>query len=204
MVENKAVIKGFSAKQFIKGFLLMSFLLAIILVLYLLLRVAVLGWADGRPVTRLEYYQRLESMYGQGLKQKLVTSLLLQSEAKKRQVSVSDEEVAERVKQTENYYGGKEQFEQSLAQSGQTREEYIKGTKELLLVDAIFGKEIKITDQELLEYAQKNKERLGGDETINLLSKEGTESAQLKGQLTIQLKEQKISEAYQEWIKTVR
>ena len=68
--------------------------LALLVVLgYLLSRFFVIAWVDNKPITRAEFYNNLDKRYGKDLREQMIVEKLLDNEAERRNVSVSNDEL---------------------------------------------------------------------------------------------------------------
>lgn len=151
-------------------------------------RYMVLGWVDRTPITRLEMYQQLESRYGKDMLEQMITESLIANEAKNRQVSVSKEELAAEIKKLEDQQGGADKLDQALGFQGMTRQDLEKQIGYQLMIKKMFGQGVSVSDEEVTQYIESNKEQLG-------VVDDKTKSA-IKDQLTMQ----KIGQAFNTWL----
>ncbi len=202
-VKNKTMVANNrkSSLSVKKVLIIISLVILAIVILYTLTRLTLLGWIDGRPVSRLEYYRNLERNYGEIVRQTIVLDLKLKQEAKTRQIELPVKEAEDKIKQYEVNYGGKDKFDEYLVSLGETRESYADRVLKSMIIDAIFGKNLTVGDKEIMEYIDQNKDRLGSQEFINFFNSESSESARYKEGIVEQVKKRKIEEAYQEWLK---
>lgn len=148
----------------------------------------VVAWVDKTPITRMAMYQQLEARYGKDLTEQMVTEALISNEAKNRKVEVSNEEVQSEIKKLEDQQGGADKLDQVLGFQGMTRDELTKQISYQLLIREMFGKDVVISDEEVNQYIESNKEQLG----------EVTE--EIRTAIKDQLAMQKIGQAFNTWL----
>ncbi len=155
---------------------------------FLSARYLVVAWVDGKPVTRIETYQELDKRYGKDIMEELVVEKLLLSEADKKGVSVNPDEVNAEIKKIEDQQGGSDQLSQVLAAQGITRDDLNKLIKLQLLRQTLFGKDVKVTTEDVDKYIEDNKQQLP---EIN---------DQLKKSINDQLMQQKVNTNFNNWL----
>lgn len=158
----------------------------------------VIGFVDGRPITRIELYGRLEGRYGQEQKSQLIDEALILSEAGRRGVSATDQEIDAEMKKIEDQQGGADKVDQVLQVQGMTRDDLKKQLKFNVLINKMFGPDNRLTDEELNKYLEENKDQLA---VSNL---EGSEAAQFKQSVADQLRQQKVYTAFNNWLKEAK
>jgi foldase protein PrsA len=161
----------------------------------------IVATVNGEPISRLTYIHEMEHQIGQpGLKSgtqalnTVVTKTLILQEAKKKNVTVSDDEInAELSKVEQSLKGSGQTLDQALASEGITRKDYSEQIKFQKLVEKLAGANVTVTDKEVEEYMTQNKESLP-------TTTEASEAAALKTQVKNQLKSQKESSKIQAWL----
>lgn len=146
---------------------------------------------NGQPISRYEIVTTAEKQSG---KQALTTQVrytLIEQEAKKQNVTVTDQEAEAEVKKIEDSVTKQGQdFEQVLALQGMTREDAKKALTLELKMKKMVGKDIKVSDKEVNDYFEKNKEMLPQDEN----------EADLKKSIAERLKQEKLAEKLRVWL----
>lgn len=169
-------------------------LLGIVIVvglLYYFKGLFIVATVNGQPVTRIALIQELEKRNGKQMLSSLITQILIQQEAQKQNISVSQKEIDDEVKRVEE--GLKKQgqtLDTALGFQGLTKEDFTAQIKLQKLVEKMLAKDIKVTDKELNDYIEKNKDSI----PTNLKAEEVTASARQ------QLEQQKLSTKAQPWI----
>lgn len=147
----------------------------------------VAAMVNNQPLTTLEVIQRMNALHKERIVTQLINEKLLEQEAAKKGVFVSQKEVDEKITETENQYGGKEKFESLIAQQGITRQELARQTRFQLIVEKLYEKEATVSAEEIQKFM---------DESSNI--PEATEPAKFKKLAEEQLKQQKISGIFNE------
>jgi parvulin-like peptidyl-prolyl isomerase len=155
----------------------------------------VVAMVNGQPVSRISYIRELERQAGKQTMNSIITKTLIFQEAKKQNVTVSDNEVnAELKKIEENLKKQGQKLDQVLALQGMTREQLVEQIKIQKMIEKMVGKNIEITDKEVDEYIAANKESLPQDADENALKKSAQE----------RLKQQKLNEEVQKWLEKLQ
>jgi hypothetical protein len=178
-----------------KRYLYLGALLLLVLgAIWLASRFLVVAWVDKQPVTRIEFYKALEQKYGKDVREQLIVEKLVASEAKRRNVSVSDEEISEEVKKIESEQGGKEQLNQILQIQGIAESEFRNLVRLQLLKQKMFGEDINVTGEEVTQYLTENSQSLPA-------ATDSASQALQKEQVSEQLKQQKINTNFNNWLR---
>lgn len=176
-----------------KRFLVPLIVLVILALLgYIGYKYAFVAWVGSVPITRWDYYNKLDKEYGEKFKEQLITETLIMNEAKKRNVSVSDEEINSEIKKFEDEQGSPEKLDEFLSFQGITRDELKKQIKYQTLIKKMFGENINVSDEEVNKYIEENEAQLG---EIN---------DQTKNSVREQLKFDKTRQAFLDWFNTAK
>lgn len=146
---------------------------------------------NGQPISRVEVLRQTEKQSGKQTLDTLVRNALIEQKAKQENVTVTDQEIADEIKKLEeNLTKQGQKLDQVLEAQGISKDELNKLIRLDKLVAKMVGKDIKVTDQEINEYLEQNKDALP----------EGTDEATLKKQVGEQLKQQKTNEKVRNWL----
>lgn len=170
-------------------------LAAVIGILYYFKGLFIVATVNGQPITRLAVIGELEKRGGNQAVDSLITRELIQQEGKRQNVSVTEKEMDDEIKKLEESLGGKEAFEQLLQLQGLSRSDLKEQVRMQKLVEKMLAGQIQVTEKEVDEYIEKNKETL---------LKNTTDSASLKTNVTQQLKQQKLSEKLKPWLDSLK
>lgn len=169
--------------------LLFIFILALFLYFYKGLFLA--ATVNGQPIWRLTLVKELDKQAGNRVLDSLITKTLILQEAKKQKVTVGEEEINQTIKEIQDTLAKQGQnLDQLLTLQGMTRDELKEQIKLQKIVEKIVGKEVSVTDKEVSDYLEKNKDVLPKDIKVDDVKK--------------QLEQQKISEKANTWIEQLR
>lgn len=170
-------------------------LLIVGLLLYFFKGLFVVALVNGQPITRLAYMKELEREAGKRVIQSLVSQKLILDEAKKQNVTVSEEETENEIKKIEESISKQGQnFDELLSLQGITRNELKERIKIQKLVEKMVEKEVTITDKEIDDYLKEDKETLPKDLKPEELREKAKEN----------LKQEKVAEKMQTWFGTLQ
>ena len=167
-------------------------LIIVLLILGFLLKgLFIVALVNGQPITRLALIQELEKQGGKQTLSALVNQTLILQEAKKKKIEVSQEEIDRSAKQIEESLKSQGQdLNTALAMQGLTRQDFLMQLKLRNLVEKLLADKIEVTDKEVTEYIEKNKETLPTD----------LKEEEIKKGVREQLKQQKLASKSQEWL----
>jgi hypothetical protein len=182
--------------KFNKKFSFLLLLIGLVAIVILLgNKFFVVAWVDKKPLTRWEYYQSLDKKYGNDTKEQMIVEKLITSEADKRGVSVTSTDIQNEIKKFETEQGGADRLDQILQLQGLSRDDLNRLVKLQLLKQKLFGTDVNVSDQEVTQYMDQNKDQLP-----DLTTADASTSAQIKSQVQDQLKQQKVNQNFQNWL----
>lgn len=156
----------------------------------------VFAWVDRTPLNRIELYKRLEEKYGKNVKEEMIAEVLLRSESAKRGVVVSDGEVDFRISQIAQAQGGEEKLKELLRLQNLSIDVVKRQIKSQLIIERLFDKKATVSAQAVEDYIDENKEQLP-----KITDETSSEAANLRRDVENQLKRQKISKLFNEWLR---
>lgn len=163
-------------------------IVVVLVLLYIFKSAFIVAVVNGQPVTRAEYNKMLEAQAGKQVMNSLVTEKLVEQEAARQHVSVSQSELDAQVKTIQDQLAQQGQtLDSALAAQGMTRDDFMTQLKLQTLVKKMLGNKIAVSDKEISDYIAQNKDSLPTGET----------DAQLKDQVKQQLEQQKLSQQAQ-------
>lgn len=149
---------------------------------------------NGQPISRLALVREAERESGKQSMNSLIRNALIQQEARKENIKVTDKEIDNQIKTVENNLAKQGQnMDQVLSMEGMTRDDLKRIISLDLIVSKIVGKDIKITDKEVNDYIEKNKESLPKNQS----------AAQLKNTVKEQLKQEQLPLKAQSWLSKI-
>lgn len=170
-------------------------ILIFVILLIALRTVFIAAMVNGQPITRLHLIQELEKQQGKQVLDQLVTKKIIEQEASKKKVSVSDDEVQKELKSIEDRVKQNGQsLDQLLVFQGLTRRDLEDNIRTQKLVEKLAASTIQISDKEVNDYLSQNKEAVP----------EGQSEATVRQSTKDLLLQQKKTEAIQKWIQDIR
>lgn len=161
----------------------------------LLSKYLVVAWVDNKPITRFELYSNLEKRFGKDTREQLIVEKLIVSEAIKRNVVVSEDDINTEIKKIEQLQGGSEQLSQLLKLQSISQSEFKYLVKLQIIRQKVFGQNVNISDEDVKKYVDENKESLS---LQGVSSDNVTGEAQLK--IKEELKQAKVNEEFNKWL----
>lgn len=152
---------------------------------------ATVNWS---PISRYSVIRELEKIYGKSILNSLITQKLINSEANKKRIIISDEDINAELADIEKQLGTQGQtLDQVLKLEGMTMEELKEQIINRKKMEKLVADKIQVTDSELEEYIKTHK----------ITIPKGQETEYTK-QLKDQLKQQKLNEAANALIETLK
>ncbi|EKD90974.1 MAG: hypothetical protein ACD_30C00054G0021 [uncultured bacterium] len=190
---NLANIRSRFTKSGRTKWVILTLLLAA-LIIFLGNKYLIAAWVNNRPVTRLELNNALQNRYGKDVLEELIVERLIEEEARKRSLTVSQEELDNEIKKVEEQQGGAEQLAQILTAQNISRNDFNKLVRLQLLRQKMFGAGKDATDEEVEKYIEENKDSLA------LEQRTASEEAKFKESIKEQLKNQKVNQEFNTWL----
>lgn len=123
---------------------------------------------DGERITKKELYDTLVGVYGESAVDNLVTKVVIDKEADKRNVKVKDSEIDDEVATYEESYGGEEGLKSALEASGLTLADLKEDIETNIKIEKLMAKDIEITEDEVKSYYEENKSNFDTPESIEV------------------------------------
>lgn len=159
--------------------------------IYTFRSVIVAATVNGQAISRLSVVKEAEKQAGKQALDSLVRNTLIEQEAKKQKVTVSEKEIDAEIKKAEASLSKQgRKMDEVLALQGLTRVDLRKLIRLDKMVTKMVGKTVTVSDKEVSEYIEQNRENLPADQTEEELTKS------VKAQLT----QQALSTKVQEWL----
>ena len=155
----------------------------------------IVAMVNGKPITRFQVISELEKQGASQILDSLVTMELVNQAINKADVGVDNQEITDQMTELEASLAAQDQnLDDILAMQNLTREDIEKDIKLNLQVDKILADKIQVTEEEVMEYFETNKEFLGEDANYG----------EMKEDIEAQVIQEKRSAAQQEWLETLR
>lgn len=150
---------------------------------------------NNQLITRYSVDKELEKQGGQKVLDSKIVELLIMQKAQKQGITVNQGEIDSKVEEIKKQVEAQGQnLDSLLTMQGQTKADLEKQIKIQILVEKLLGEDIQISDQEIADYFEKNK---------NFFPKEATLDSQ-KEQIKNELFQQKLNEKFQTWIQDLK
>lgn len=195
-VEETSIISDAFEKKGVKPLRLVLIIVIVVLgfLIFRYKNVFISGLVNNQPITTIELNKRMSDAYGKQILDQIITEKLLLTEAKSRNISVSQSEIDEELKNVESNLGGMISLDEALSQQGMTKEQLIDQVKLRIIVTKLVDNNAAVTDDEVNKYIEANKEFMGED----------ANSEKSKNDIRNYLKEQKVNEQIQTLIRELK
>lgn len=147
------------------------------------------GTINGRLITTPEFYSKLSKTSGEEVFNSIIQETLINQEAVNKGISVSEEEINEKIKEFEEQLGGAEGLELALAQNNTNIEEVKQQIITQIKIEKLLSDKLVVSDDEVNKYIKENKE-FNPD-----ISKEEAKEA---------IKSSKLNEKFNSWLEELR
>ncbi|GAB0170182.1 peptidylprolyl isomerase [Lysinibacillus sp. CTST325] len=121
---------------------------------------------DGEKILQTELDDALREQYGTEVLETLITNKIVELEAKKVGVSVSEDSIQEEYKELADSYGGEESLQEALEANGLTEQSVKDNIRIYQLTKNVIAEDIDISDEEVAQYFENNKDSYGQKEEI--------------------------------------
>jgi len=166
--ESKSLTKVNESKKRKYGVIVIVALILSVF-LYFFRGLFVVALVNNKPITRLSLIRRLEKESGQAVLENLVINELILQEARKKGVSISPEDIQEEINNiTEIVEAQGTTLEAALSMQGQTIDDLTENIKIQKIAEEILKDEIQVSDEEVSEYFEENKEFYEDKEFVDM------------------------------------
>lgn len=175
--------------------LVVLIILFVILLLYFFKGLFIAAMVNGEPITRLSVVKALEKQGGKATLESLITKKLILQEAKKRNVTIAQNDIDAELKKIEASLKNQgTTIDQALKSQGMTKAQLNEEIRLQLSVQRMVEKNVLVTDKEVEEFVTQNKNQFP----------EGTAEEKMKEQAKEQLQQQKLQKKTQGFIKSLQ
>jgi foldase protein PrsA len=119
-------------------------------------------------ITKDELYDFMVQQTGQEALDNLVVKKIIELEAEDQNIKVTADEIDKEVEELAEYYGGKDAMTQTLAMYNINLDRVREDVTVNIKLEKIMGQRIKITDEEIQEHFQDNREAYAIEEHIKV------------------------------------
>lgn len=191
--EAKVALEKKQMKKFpyIKASIAIVAIATIFAAVYFLKDEVIVATVNGEPITRLELVQTMESNFGKNTLEGLVSKRLVEQEATKKGVTVTQQDIENEIaklKQQTLVQGY--EWETALSNQGLTEEILKDQLKYQLYVQKLLADELNVKDEEVAKYIEENAEYFKDQEMTD----------ELKAQIKSSLESQKSGAVVEPWL----
>lgn len=140
---------------------------------------------NGMPVFNFELLSRMNKQFRDQTLSQMVNEKLILAEAAKQGVIVTPADIDIKLKEIEQNVGGAANFDSLLAQQGQTRDSVKSQLKLQVVIEKLYSNEATVSADEVSQFLEQNRDQL-----------RATESAAQEKEATDMLKQQKLSQVF--------
>jgi len=166
--------------------------LAIIIIGFLLYQnkdLFIVATVNNRPISRQRFNQQIESQYGQQVLETMINEELIKQAAGDQKIVISQEKIDEEMAKIEKSLPEGMNLDQALQMQGMSRENLEEQMRLQLAIEEILAPKIQITDEELKQYIEENKDYFSA-----------TQEAQIREEAQEGLRQQKLNQNFQSWL----
>ena len=117
-------------------------------------------------ITKDELYDKLVEQNGEQVLNALISEKIINLEAKKQNIEVSEKDVQDKIDKIIENYGGEEEFNQAIAYYGYTVENLKKDIDTNIKVKKLLEPKITISEEEMKNYFEENRETFNQKEEV--------------------------------------
>lgn len=126
----------------------------------------VVAKVNDSEISKEELYDLLVEQNGAQILDALIVEKIVDFEVEKENIEITDEEVQADIDSMKEQYGGEEQFNMALAQSGMTEDDLKEDIKMNLRLKKLVDPYLEISEEDIQAYFEENKEKLGQPEQV--------------------------------------
>lgn len=127
---------------------------------------AIVAKVNNEVITKDELYDLLVEQNGTQVLESLIAEKILNAEAKKQNINVSEEDVQAEINKVIDNYGGQEVFNQAMEYYGYSLDDIKKNITMNTQIRRLVGSNISITEEEMLGYFEENKDTFNQIEQV--------------------------------------
>lgn len=126
----------------------------------------VVAEVNGEKITKDKLYDSMVKQGGKQTLDQLITEKLIEQEAAKQKISVSDADLDKEVDDLKKQFPSEAEFSNVLAQQGMTLDDLKKELRTQVMVKKIFEPQIKISEDDIKKYFEENKQQFNTPEQV--------------------------------------
>lgn len=119
-----------------------------------------------KQITKDELYELLVEANGQQVLDSLIVQRIVELEADKNDITLTEDELQEEIDFMIESFGGEESYQMALEYYGVTQDTFEDDLRMNLYINRLLEPEIEITEEEMNEYFEANKESFNQEEQV--------------------------------------
>ncbi|MFS0880315.1 peptidylprolyl isomerase [Metabacillus niabensis] len=151
------------------GILAVLVVVAIAVFIFLSTKSDVVAKVGKESITKDDLYTYFVEQNGEAALDSLITKNIIEQEAEKQKVKITDKEIDEELKKTVDSVGGEEAFQSVLASNGISEDDLKENIKTNLQIEKLLESKIKITDEEMKTFFDENKAEFAKEEQVKAM-----------------------------------
>jgi foldase protein PrsA len=126
----------------------------------------VVAKVGSESISKEDLYTTLVDQYGDGALDTLIAEKIVQLESDKKDLTVKDSEIDQELESIKGSYENEEAFNEALASSGSSLDSVKANIKSYLLTEKLLKDRVSITDDQIKEYFEANKDTFAQQEQV--------------------------------------
>lgn len=122
---------------------------------------------NGEVITKDELYDLMVKAVGDQALDYLITQKIIELEAKKQNITVTDEDINKELEKVYEAYGGETIFKQNLELSGHSLDEYKEELALTIKAKKLMEPRIEITEEEMKAYFDEHKDEFAQEQQVH-------------------------------------
>ncbi|MGD6965940.1 foldase protein PrsA [Rossellomorea vietnamensis] len=126
----------------------------------------VVAKVGNNSISKDDLYTMMVDQYGEAALDTLIADKIVELESDKKEIKVKDSEVEAELETLKSSYENDEAFNQALTSSGASMESVKENIRSYLLTERLLSDRVTITDDQIKEYFEANKETFAQQEQV--------------------------------------
>ncbi|MEQ8175462.1 MAG: peptidylprolyl isomerase [Syntrophomonadaceae bacterium] len=147
---------------------ILAIILAVGAIFYVKGKSETVASVNGDKITKTELYNLMVKQNGKEALNSLIAERIVDLEAQKRKIAVTDQEIQAELQKYYNDYGGQDAFLQALTSSGFTMDDVKKDIALSMKIRKLMEPRVAISDDELKAYFEENKASFAQEKQVKV------------------------------------
>jgi foldase protein PrsA len=176
-------------KLFSKKNITFFVILVLIIVVWQFKGMFIAATVNGSPISRFQVDDQLRKRFGSQVLDNIINERLIMGATRQKGIFVTEAEITAKISEIEKRLQGQTTIDEALKAQGMTKDDLHQQIEIQIAIDKMFTAESTISAKEIDDYITQNKE----------LTKNATDPAALKEEVTNILKQQKTADSFDKW-----